>query len=372
MKRTADEQSHFKEDHMKAMFTTASYWRNLVVLLLMCCGFCLLPEVCSSVQAAEQQGDREKTTLTPMIVAEPHAGTHDGQSISKGNAAQLSDHTDLIPQESDTADEFPQQITSVSLPALPQRVGNPNGQTPTFQSQNSDPGTPPPMPNSLKINDKIMIASNTASSSAAKAASTDTKSPAPQPKTSKSSSISTTILAGAGIAIAAGVVAAAAGGSSSDSDTSTPASTTTPSSDTTDTPSGNTETIDLASLVRIGDDRDYNGNHPDHFKQNTPSGLSWSDTFTISSSNTISSAIFRYTVAGSKVGNPIYVNGKQAGRLCDPGNTAWNVKACSLNVTRYIQSGTNEIKIRCAIDETDTTTPYDDVELYDLRIELGR
>ena len=362
----------FKEDHMKAMFKTASYWRNLVVLLLLCCGFCLLPEVCSSVQATGHQGDREKSTITPIILAEQHAGKYEGQSISKGNAAELADHTHLSPLESDTTDELPQQITFVSLPAQTQRVGNLNGLTPTYESQSRNPDIPPPISNSLTINKKFLLASNTTSSSAPEAGSTETKSSAPQPKTSKSSSKSTSILAGAGIAIVAGAVAAAAGGSGSDSDTSTPASTTAPSSDTTDIPSGNTETIHLASLVRIGDDRDYNGNHPDHFKQNTPSGLSWSDTFTISAANTISSAIFRYTVAGSKVGNPIYVNGKQAGRLCDPGNTAWNVKACSLNVIRYIHSGTNEIKIRCAIDETDTTTPYDDVELYDLRIELGR
>jgi len=357
---------------MKAMFTTAPYLRSLVALLLMCCGFCLLPGEFSSAQAAGHQGASEKTALTPIIAAEQHAGTHDGLSYSNGNPVQLADHTGLMPPESEAADELPQQVSSVSLPTRSKLVGSMNGQTPEFESQSRNPGTPPPMPYQLTIDEKILIASNTTTTPAPETAAADKKTDAPEPKKSTSSSVSTSILTGAGIAIAAGAVAAAAGGSSSDSDASTPGSPTTPSGDTTDTSSGNTETIHLASLVRIGDDRDYNGNHPDNFKQNTPSGLSWSDTFTISTANTISSAIFRYTVAGSKVGNPIYVNGKQAGRLCDPGNTAWNVKACSLNVMRYIHSGTNEIKIKCAIDETDTTTPYDDVELYDLRIELGR
>lgn len=191
--------------------------------------------------------------------------------------------------------------------------------------------------------------------------------PAPGPKTSKSSSISTPVLVAAGLAAAVGVAVAAGGGSGSDSssDSSSTSAPTTPASTETDV-------IKLSDLVRIGDDTDYNAHHPDKFKVSHPSGTSWTDTFSIDNISTVKSAKFSYTVAASKVGNPIYINGRQAGRLCNPGNTAWNVEACSTNITGYIRAGSNEIKIKCATDPSDTVTPLDDVELYNLRIQLTR
>lgn len=230
----------------------------------------------------------------------------------------------------------------------------------TMQQQ---PPNPPPDKAMPTINEHILLAANT---SAAVKPSGEGGS-APEPKTTKENSVSTPVLVGAGVAIAVGAAVAAGGSSGSDSDS--PAATT-PATTPDDTSSGNAEVIDLADLVRIGDDIDYNSNHPDKFKQSRPSGLSWTDTFTINNVNTVSSAKFKYTVAASKVANPIYINGKLAGKLCNPGNTAWNVESCSLNVLGYVHSGSNEIKIKCAIDESDTSTPYDDVEIYNLRIEL--
>lgn len=191
---------------------------------------------------------------------------------------------------------------------------------------------------------------------------------APEPKTSKNSSISTPVLVGAGLAVIAGVAVAAGGGSGSDSSSDSGTATST----TTAPATGATDVINLSDLVRIGDDNDYNANHPDKFKVSHPSGTSWADTFSIDNFYTVKSAKFSYTVAASKVGNPIYINGRQAGRLCNPGNTAWNVEACSVDITSYIRAGSNEIKIKCAIDPSDTVTPLDDVELYTLRIELTR
>jgi hypothetical protein len=130
--------------------------------------------------------------------------------------------------------------------------------------------------------------------------------------------------------------------------------------------------IPLADLVRIGDDLDYNTYHDDHFVVNTPSGISWQKTFDVVDFQTISSAHFKYTVAGSMVGNPIYINGKQAGKLCVGGNAAWDIKDCSLNILPYIQAGQNQIKITCAKYVYDDITPYDDVEIYDLYIEFSR
>jgi len=229
-------------------------------------------------------------------------------------------------------------------------------------STQDKPPSPPPDIAVPTIDEHTLLAANASPVDSAPGKGNS----APTPKTTKENSVSTSVIVGAGVAIAVGVAVAAGGSSGSDSD-SPAAPTSTPTSTST---SGDTEVIHLTDLVRIGDDSDYNSNHPDKFKQSRPSGLSWTDTFTINNVNTVTSARFNYTVAASKVANPIYINGKLAGKLCNPGNTAWNVEACSLNIMGYIHSGSNEIKIKCAIDESDTSTPYDDVEIYDLRIEL--
>lgn len=130
--------------------------------------------------------------------------------------------------------------------------------------------------------------------------------------------------------------------------------------------------LPLADLVRIGDDLDYNTYHDDHFVVNTPSGISWETSFDVLDFQSISTAQFKYTVAGSMVGNPIYINGKQAGELCVWGNAAWNIKDCALNILPYLQAGQNKIKIQCAKYVFDDVTPYDDVEIYNLFIELTR
>ena len=225
------------------------------------------------------------------------------------------------------------------------------------------PATPPPDKISLPIDYTTLIAAS--STSTPKAAGKNT--PAPEPKTSKSSSLSTTAMVAAGAAVAVGVAIAAGGGSSSDSSSSSGSGATpaTPSS-------GNSDIINLAELVRIGDDRDYNSNHPDKFKVSTPSGTSWTGTFPVDNFNSVRSAQFKYTVAASKVGNPVFINGRQAGQLCNPGNTAWNIKSCAIDITGFIHAGANEIKIVCKTDPSDTVSPLDDVELYNMFIELIR
>ncbi len=225
--------------------------------------------------------------------------------------------------------------------------------------------TPPPDGSAPAVgkNTLLLAAVNTPT----KAPEKSTPKPATGPKTSKSSSISTPVLVAAGVALAVGAAVAVGGGSGSDSssDSGTTSVSTTPASSGTDV-------IKLSDLVRIGDDSDYNAHHSDKFKVSRPSGTSWTDTFSIDNFSTVKSAKFSYTVAASKVGNPIYINGRQAGRLCNPGNTAWNVESCSTNITGYIRAGSNEIKIKCATDPSDTVTPLDDVELYNLRIQLTR
>lgn len=342
-------------------------WRRvrwMAFILVLCSVFCLFPDR-ASVHAAGSQPPGDAAAVLYLPTGAGSSGTH--QLISEPAEMQQHGMTDVLSEGTDGEDELSMK-RSVSDTPTGEGSGKAGEISGAVESLRGKPPIPPPDPESrtVTVNDHILLAKNTTAT--AKDGGKGTSEPAPEPKTSKSSSVSTPLLVGAGIAIIAGAVAAAGGGS--DSDTSVPSTPANPSGG--DTSSGSSEVINLSSLVRIGDDTDYNGNHPDKFKQNRPSGTSWTDSFNISNANSVSSATFKYTVAGSKVANPVYINGKLAGRLCNPGNTAWNVESCSIGITGLIRSGSNEIKIKCAIDESDTDTPYDDVELYNLRIELTR
>jgi hypothetical protein len=295
----------------------------MAFVLLLCAVFCLPPDR-ASVLAASSQTTAGGETVVFLPTDAVASGDH---QLSRG-PAEMQQHgmTDVLNEGVDGEDEL-----SIKRPESVSPAGETSRKageiSKTVESRRGDPLIPPPdsgLPN-LMVNDHILLAQNT--------------------------------------------ISTAADGGGSDSDDSAPSAPANPSGGTS---SGSSEVIKLSNLVRIGDDNDYNGNHPDKFKQNRPSGISWTDSFNISNANTVRSAEFKYTVAGSKVANPVYINGKQAGRLCNPGNTAWNVEDCSINITGFIHSGSNEIKIKCAIDESDTDTPYDDVELYNLRIELTR
>ncbi|KAB2889013.1 MAG: hypothetical protein F9K32_14305 [Desulfobulbaceae bacterium] len=335
----------------------------MAFILVLCSVFCLLPDRASVLAAASQP----PADAAAVLYLSADAGSSGDPQLSREPAEmQQQGMTDVLSEGTDGEDELSVKH-SASFSPTGEASGKAGEISGTVESLRGKPPIPPPDPESrtITVNDHILLAKNTTAT--AKDAGKGKTEPAPEPKTSKSSSVSTPLLAGAGIAIIAGAVAAAGGGS--DSDASGPSTPTSPSGDTS---SGSSEVINLSSLVRIGDDNDYNGNHPDKFKQNRPTGISWTDSFNISNANNISSATFKYTVAASKVANPVYINGKLAGKLCNPGNTAWNVESCSIGITGLIRSGTNEIKIKCAIDESDTDTPYDDVELYNLRIELTR
>lgn len=314
-------------------------------------------------EAADRRSAGEE--LHDVMVLPGHssvAGGHASLAEVTGKEDQGQAHGN-VPWEGGDDDELAQggndQAGSVA-----NAVTDDTARSEVASSMQAEPPSPPPDIVVSTIDEHTLLAANASPVDTAPGKGNT----APTPKTTKENSVSSSVIVGAGVAIAVGVAAAAGGSSGSDSDS--PAATTSTSTPTSTPTSGDTEVIHLTDLVRIGDDSDYNSNHPDKFKQSRPSGLSWTDTFTINNANTVTSARFNYTVAASKVANPIYINGKLAGKLCNPGNTAWNVEACSLNITGYIHSGSNEIKIKCAIDESDTATPYDDVEIYDLRIEL--
>lgn len=250
-----------------------------------------------------------------------------------------------------------------------------------FSSRDTAPPIPPPDKTNLSVNENTLLAvvSNPGSgntsppaneitaSESASAQNNAPKEPVPSPQTKKSSSISTPLVTGLAVALVAGVAVGSGGGSSSDSDSAVSSD---PGTTSSQPSTSGTTTIKLADLVRIGDDPDYNGHHSDHFQVNTPSGISWTDSFSITNASNVKAAKFKYTVAGSMMGNIVYINGNEAGRLCNPGNTAYTVESCSLDISRFITTGSNSIKIQCIKLESDPTTPYDDIELYKLYIEL--
>jgi len=274
-------------------------------------------------------------------------------------ATNPENQTDQLEEHSDAADD----VIGVQ-PVASQPEENMNNSKSEHDEKiifhANTPLTPPP--------ENLVVAVNETSpsdiSSTVDRENPDEKKTAPGPRTSSEGTIGKSLLFTAGGVAAVGVAIAAGGGSGSDS-SSDPAASAPGQTSTNDT-----TVINLSNLVRIGDDEDYNANHPDHFQVSRPTGLSWSDTFNIDNVDNVKSAKFRYTVAASKVGNPVYVNGKFVEGLCNPGNMAWIKQECSMDITDFIHMGSNEIKIKCAIDPSDTETPYDDVELYNLRIEL--
>lgn len=131
------------------------------------------------------------------------------------------------------------------------------------------------------------------------------------------------------------------------------------------------DTINFRSPIRIGDDNDYNGTHDDNFQINTPFGLTYSESFTVSGG--LSKGTLKYTIAGAKESAEIYMNGSLVGRSCNPGNTAYAKKKCDpVDVTSQLKNGNNVLKIACVLDPYDDVTPYDDIEIYNMRLILER
>jgi hypothetical protein len=131
---------------------------------------------------------------------------------------------------------------------------------------------------------------------------------------------------------------------------------------------GSTEqNITFKSPIRIGDDQNYNENHTDNFQISSPSGITYSESFEITGN--FSKGTLSYTIAGATEGNRIYINNHLVGRTCNPGNTAYVVRDCpSIDVTSRLKVGTNVLKIACVLYPGDEVTPYDDIEIYNMRL----
>jgi hypothetical protein len=126
--------------------------------------------------------------------------------------------------------------------------------------------------------------------------------------------------------------------------------------------------------IRIGDDQDYNATHDPDFQISKPTGLSYAESFTISADELNSSkAVIQYTIAGSMMGSKVYLNGILVGITCNPGNTADAIKECDdIDITGRLRVGNNELKIVTVLYPPDDVTPYDDIEIYNMRITLTR
>lgn len=135
----------------------------------------------------------------------------------------------------------------------------------------------------------------------------------------------------------------------------------------------NESVIYFRDPIRIGDDTDYNATHDPDFQISTPSGLSYAERFNITATELNSSkAVIRYTIAGAMMAAEIYLNDVLVGTTCNPGNTAHSIKECdAIDITGMLQTGTNELKIVTVLYPYDDVTPYDDIEIYNLRIVLS-
>lgn len=126
--------------------------------------------------------------------------------------------------------------------------------------------------------------------------------------------------------------------------------------------------------IRIGDDENFNDYHDPDFKISSPTGLSYSASFNVPSGCHFSDARIQYTIAGAKEAAKVYLNGSLVGRTCNPGNTAYAVKRCDdINVTGKLRTGSNTLKVSTVLDPSDKgADPYDDIEIYNMRITLTR
>jgi len=124
--------------------------------------------------------------------------------------------------------------------------------------------------------------------------------------------------------------------------------------------------------IRIGDDKNYNDHHDPDFKISSPSGKSYSKSFEVSSDCHFSKANIQYTVAGAHEAAKVYLNGSLVGRMHNPGNTATSIASGSIDITSKLRTGSNTIKVSAVLYPGDEINPYDDIEIYNLRITLTR
>ena len=123
------------------------------------------------------------------------------------------------------------------------------------------------------------------------------------------------------------------------------------------------------SIIRIGDDIDYNEHELDYFKINSAVSESFSATFTVPNFE-FSQAVIYGQVAGSSQPDKLFLNGTLVGILPKGNNSAQTIKDFAFDATPYLEYGENNILITLEEWPGDTVSPLDDIEIYDLRLVL--
>jgi hypothetical protein len=125
--------------------------------------------------------------------------------------------------------------------------------------------------------------------------------------------------------------------------------------------------------IRIGDDEDYNRYHDPDFRISRPTGLSYSASFSVPDECNFSTAKIQYTIAGAIEAAKIYLNDSLVGRTCNPGNSAASIKTCDdINITDKLKPGKNKLRVDTVLYPGDDVSPYDDIEIYNMRVTLTR
>ena len=125
--------------------------------------------------------------------------------------------------------------------------------------------------------------------------------------------------------------------------------------------------------IRIGDDEDYNQFHNPDFRISKPTGLTYEAKFSVPDECNFSSAKIQYTIAGAIEAAKIYLNDTLVARTCNPGNSAASIKRCpDIDITTKLRKGTNKLKVATVLYPGDDVDPYDDIEIYNMRITLTK
>ncbi len=121
--------------------------------------------------------------------------------------------------------------------------------------------------------------------------------------------------------------------------------------------------------IRIGDDIDYNEQHPDQFVIDSAVSEYYYATFNLPNFN-YSQAVILGEIAGSSQADKLYINDMLVGILPKGDNSAFTRKPISFDVTSFLIPGVNSLLISLEKWPGDKVTPLDDIEIFGLRIEL--
>lgn len=125
-------------------------------------------------------------------------------------------------------------------------------------------------------------------------------------------------------------------------------------------------------IIRLGDDIDINETHiGEDFCISSAYSPTYTATFNIPEGCEYTEAKLQYWVTGVSQDNKILINDELVNTTC---NTDNNSTICCTNgpitITDKLHVGINTLRIKTVLFPGDTSTPYDDIEIYRLHISL--